>query len=89
MDSSESISSAAILDVIDRLKGQCYRKLMCRSYYSAWKSFNSFYVRLDVKPSTWEQRITLFVGYLIDNKRKSATFKSCVSTEGYLSRTGC
>ena len=41
--------------------------------------FNNFYVKLDNKPDTWENRIILFVGYLIENERKSSTVKSYIS----------
>ena len=32
-----------------------------------------------MKPTTWPERLTLFVGYLIDNKKQSATVRSYVS----------
>ena len=45
-----------------------------------WKSFNNFFVQLDEKPDNWEDRITLFVGYLInDQQAKSQTVKIYVS----------
>ena len=44
-----------------------------------WKCFNEFFVKLDEKPKTWEDRLILFVGYLIDKNRKSTTIKSYVS----------
>ena len=49
------------------------------NYYSVWKSFNKFFVRLDVRPEQWEDRLTLFVGYLIQTKKKSTTIKSYIS----------
>ena len=30
----------------------------------------NFFIQLDRKPDNWEDRLTLFVGYLIENKRK-------------------
>ena len=39
----------------------------------------NFFVRLDKKQDTWEDRITLFVTYLIEDKKQSQTVKSYVS----------
>ena len=36
-------------------------------------------INLDVKPKSWEDRVTLFVAHKIDNGMKSATVKSYVS----------
>ena len=41
--------------------------------------FNEFFIRLDVKPESWEERITLFVAYLVQSHKKSNTIKSYVS----------
>ena len=49
-----------------------------KNFHSIWKSFNKFYLQLDEKPSEWEDRITLYVGYLINNKCKSCTIKSYI-----------
>ena len=50
-----------------------------KTYYGIWKSFNKFFIKLDSKPDSWEDRIILFVGYLIDSKKKSSTVKSYIS----------
>ena len=50
-----------------------------KNYYCIWKLFNKFFVKLDQKPNTWEDRITLFAAYLIDMDRKSSTVKSYIS----------
>ena len=50
-----------------------------KNYYNIWKIFNLFFIRLDVKPNNWEDRIMLFAAYLIDLGRKSTTVKSYVS----------
>ena len=36
-------------------------------------------MRLDRRPSTWEDRIILFLGHLINEKKQSATVKSYLS----------
>ena len=52
---------------------------MKRNYYTVWKLFSKFCLQLDVKPKSWEDRITLFVGYLIENGKQSSTVRSYVS----------
>ena len=47
-------------------------------YYNVWRMFNEFYLKLDEKPENWTDRLTLFVGYLIQKKRKSNTIRSYV-----------
>ena len=59
---------------MDRIKTST-RKIYC----SAWKKFNEFFIRLDRKPDTWEERIILFVGFLIEQKKQSQTIRSYLS----------
>ena len=49
-----------------------------KCYYSIWKNFNEFFVQLDKKPSDWADRLTLFVGYLIQRNYQSTTVHSYV-----------
>ena len=49
------------------------------NYYGIWKNFNQFFIKLDCKPNTWEDRIVLYAAYLIQNHKKSTTVKSYVS----------
>ena len=44
-----------------------------------WKLFGQFYIKLDVKPLNWEDRIVLFAAFLIDNKLKSTSVRTYVS----------
>ena len=65
---------------MDRLKNERNRTSTRRNYHDIWRSFNEFYIRLDSKPESWEDRVTLFVGYLIEEKKaKSNTIRSYVS----------
>ena len=41
--------------------------------------FVKFHQKLDVKPETWEQRILLFAGYLINQNKRAGTVRSYVS----------
>ena len=56
------------------------------NYYSIWKAFRKFYLRLDVKPKNWEDRLTLYIGYLIDQKRQSTTICSYFSAIKFVLR---
>ena len=40
---------------------------------------NEFVIRLDRKPPTWEERMVLYVGYLITQNKKSTTIRSYIS----------
>ena len=60
---------------MDQLRRDRIRESTRRNYYQIWKSFNQFFTKLDVKPTTWEDRITLFVAYLVDKNRKSMTIR--------------
>ena len=51
---------------------------MQKNYYAIWNVFNTFYLKLDKKPGNWEDRLMLFVGYLINKKCKSMTIRSYI-----------
>ena len=76
---SSTISTSALERIVDRLKCEQYRSSTRKNYYSVWKNFNSFFLRLDNKPTSWEHRVLLFLGYLVNEKKKSSTIKSYVS----------
>ena len=77
--SSDSISTAEIEGIILNLRNKQHRESTKKSYLCIWKTFNEFIIKLDVKPSTWEQHLTLFVTYVINEKKKSSTVKSYIS----------
>ena len=64
---------------MDKLKGEQNRSSTRRNYYCVWKSFNNFIISFDRKPRFWEDKLTLFVGFLIHNGKKSSTVRSYVS----------
>ena len=76
---SSQISTKAIQNIVEKLRTAGNRSSTRQSYLCVWRLFNEFYIKLDKKPETWEDRIVLFVGYLIDNNKKSTTIKSYVS----------
>ena len=73
------MSTAAIQNVIEKLRYCKNRDSTKLNYFKIWRQFNAFYLRLDVKPNSWEDWLTLFVGYLINNNKKSSTVKSYIS----------
>ena len=61
---------------------------MKRNYYVIWKLFNKFILKLDLRPKSWEDRIVLFVGYLISEKKQSAMMRSYISGLRTVLKTG-
>ena len=74
-----TISTSAVQEIVNRLKLARHRQSTKQIYYSVWKLFNEFFIKLDRKPHAWEDRIVLFIGYLIDNHRQSSTIRSYIS----------
>ena len=74
-----SISTFGIRKIIEILRNQKFRDTTKENYYTIWKVSNNFFIKLDCKPSSWEERQTLFVGYLVQNNRKSTTIKCYIS----------
>ena len=66
--------------IVEKLRVQHYRNSTKQNYYCVWHTFNEFFIKLDVKPPSWEERLILFVAYLADQKqRKSTTIRSYIS----------
>ena len=76
---SSSISSNQIWSIIEKLRYKRNRSSTRKNYYVIWKTFSEFFVRLDQRPESWEDRILLYVGYLIEKKHKTSTINSYVS----------
>ena len=65
--------------IVDKLMMTQHRDSTSRTYLSVWRQFNKFVISLDKKPKLWEDRTTLFIGYLVDKGTQSSTVKSYVS----------
>ena len=76
---SSRLSTVDIKHIVDQLKLQQHRDSTKKNYYLVWKLFNQFHIRLDVKSTSWKDRLTLFVAYLIDNKKQLSTVKFYIS----------
>ena len=64
---------------MDSLKNEQHGGSTKKSYRSVWKSFNCFLIRLDVKPTSWEDRLALYVGHLVSTQKQSSTVRSYIS----------
>ena len=66
---------------MEKLKRKSRRNSTTPPYSSAWKGFNQFFfIKLDDKPKTWEERLAFYVTYLTEEvKRKPGTMQSYVS----------
>ena len=76
---TSTISSAEMRRVVNSLRNKRFRDSTRNNYHTIWKAFSKFYQRLDEKPDSWEDRIILYIGYLVDQKRQSQTIRSYVS----------
>ena len=76
---SSSISSSDLEMFIDSLRLQSRRQTTRNVYFSIWRSFNKFLLKLDYIPNLWEDKLSLYVGYLIQSGAKSCTIRSYIS----------
>ena len=72
---SSKLSIEYLLSTLEKLKQKTHTDGTSEMYCRVWCSFNKFIVHLNNKPDQWEDRISLFVTYLIDLKREPDTIK--------------
>ena len=77
--SSASLSTRTIKQWILQLQRDRHRSSTWKNYYQIWKGFNAFYLKLDDKPDSWKEWLTLYVAFLINLKRKASTINSYIS----------
>ena len=65
--------------IVENLRMQQHRDSTKNNYYAVWKLFNQFLIHLDKLPKAWEDRLSLFIGYLIHNNKQSSTVRSYIS----------
>ena len=73
---SSRISTAELQNIVEKPWHQQHRDSTRKNYFLVWRLFAKFLTQLDFRPSSWEDRLTLFEGYLVDNKKQSATVKN-------------
>ena len=65
--------------IVDRLKLMRHHDSTKQNYYTVWKLFSKFLLRLDHKPKSWHDRLTLFIGHLVNEGKQSSTVHSYIS----------
>ena len=76
---SSKISTNAMSNILEQLKVKCRRNSTKANYYSIWKLFNKFIMKLHIIPNKWENRAFLFLASLVQDGKKSATIQSYFS----------
>lgn len=66
--------------ILEVLKGQRLQPSTRDTYHKIWSLFNRFFIKLDVKPNKWEDRLALFITYLVETRKtQSSTARSYCS----------
>ena len=65
--------------VLQSLSTKATRNSTMKNYFTVWRIFNKFVIRLDIIPTTWEEKLTLFCAYLVDRVNQSSTIRSYIS----------
>ena len=65
--------------VLERLKCRTTRESTAFNYLAIWRAFNKFLLKLDRKPTKWEQRVMLYGAYLVERGVQSSTIQSYFS----------
>ena len=78
-DGSSKISTHSMENIVEKLLLKQHRDSTSKTYLTIWRQFNKFIISLDRKPKLWEDRATLFIGYLVDKGMQSGTIKSYIS----------
>ena len=76
---SSTLSIWDIRKAIDKLKMERYCDGTRKNYYAIWKVSNKFFLRLDIKPDNWEDRLVLFAGFLAKENKRASTIKCYIS----------
>ena len=75
---NSTISSRDMMDVVNTMRNYRHRDTTKKNYQAIWRTFLKFIFRLDEVPESWEDKLILFIGYLLKNKRQSATIRSYI-----------
>ena len=76
---SSRISTSEMQKILNKLKSNTTRKTTASTYLCVWRQFNNFIIKLDKRPSTWEERISLFGAFLVQTGKQSCTIRSYYS----------
>ena len=76
---SSRLSASRYKVILDNLKNSQNRVSTRNNYYGIWKKFNEFVIKLDRKPSSWEDRFSLYGAHLVESGAQSSTIRSYAS----------
>ena len=65
--------------IIEKLKAAGQKQSTKHTYLSVWRKFNSFLIKLDIKPPSWEERTVMFIAFCVEEGAQSSTVKSYIS----------
>lgn len=72
--------------VLQELEFRAVEDSTMHVYMTAWRSMQDFYCRLDRKPKPWDQRMSLFIAYMIKKRFEKATIQTYISGIKYVLR---
>lgn len=72
--------------VLDQLATKAVEDSTMEVYMAAWHAMNKFYCRLDRKPKPWDQRMSLFIAFMIKKRFEKATIQTYISGIKYILR---
>ena len=65
--------------ILEKLKCRTTRSSTAMNNHAIWRTFNDFLIKLDKKPKTWEQRVTLYSAYFVEQGVQLSTIQSYFS----------
>ena len=68
-----------MLNILEKLRLKSKRESTALNYFSIWRKFNSFVIKLDKIPDNWEDRVSLYAAFLVDQGLQSTTLRSYYS----------
>lgn len=85
--SNDSLISAEYFKmVLDELEVKAVEDSTMKVYMVAWHAINNFYCRLDNKPKPWQQRMALFIAFMIKKRFEKSTIKTYIAGIKYVLR---
>ena len=65
--------------ILNQLENQKNKNSTKKVYLNIWRQFNKFVIKLDPLPKTWEERITLYVAFMVESGMQSSSIKTYLS----------
>lgn len=78
-DNPNEYSLEKFHQIIDIIKYMKHTRSTRRKYHDIWINFNKFLLQFDRMPTTWEDRIYVYMAHLVDNRKQTSTIKTYLS----------